>query len=149
MNGGAVADHRARVGDTPQAGMVDSDLETCASEQLGIVMSTRLVAVRRLVIGKVARFPDPGAHLYRSGPGASLEGLEAAMTHFADRGVLAVADPAEAGDLFNRVVTGGAVARAMHPGDAGLLSAAWSANHSRECTRVFLAARETVPESAG
>ena len=148
MTGGAVADHRARVGEAPQAETVGRYLETYAREQLAVVITPRLMALRRLVIGEVTRFPDLGAHLYRNGPGASIDRLEAAIAHFGSRGALCVADPAAAADLFNWMVMGGAVARAMHLGDAGLPSAAWSAAHARECTRVFLAAYGPAPGPA-
>lgn len=140
MTGGAVAAHRARVDDAWAEVPVGAFLASYARAQLEVVMTPRLMALRRLVIGEVGRFPDLGAHLYRNGPAVSLGRLAAAMEGYTARGALQLRDPVEAADLFNWMVMGGAIARAMHLGDAGLPSAEWCAAHATECTRVFLAA---------
>ena len=103
-------------------------------------MTPRLLALRRLVIGEVGRFPELGAHLYQHGPAVSLGRLTAALKAYVAKGALQIDDPAEAADLFNWMVMGGAMARAMHLGDSAVPDGDWCAAHARECTRVFLAA---------
>lgn len=139
MTGQAVSDHRAAVGDFTGDQPVAEFLEHYAREQLAIVLTPRLMALRRLVIGEAGRFPDLGRHLYASGPGASLARLTRAMEGYHARGEVAVPDPAAAAALFNWMVMGGPTTRAMHLGDACLPDPGWCAAHARECTRVFLA----------
>ncbi|MEC7764629.1 MAG: TetR/AcrR family transcriptional regulator [Pseudomonadota bacterium] len=140
MTGGAVAAHRARVGDFAGEVPVARFLEDYAREQLSIVLTPRLMALRRLVIGEANRFPDLGRHLFDTGPGASLERLTLAMSGYAAQGELKIGDPGAAASLFNWMVMGGPTAEIMHLGDAAIPSPDWCRAHAAECTRVFLAA---------
>ncbi len=140
MTGRALAAHRARIDEPATDEPARAFLDAYARAQLEVVMTPRLMALRRLVIGEVGRFPDLGAHLYQHGPAVSLARLTAALEAYAARGALRIDDPAAAADLFNWMVMGGAMARAMHLGDSALPDAGWCADHARECTGVFLAA---------
>jgi TetR/AcrR family transcriptional repressor of mexJK operon len=140
MTGGAVAAHRARVGDFAGDVPVARFLEDYAREQLAIVLTPRLMALRRLVIGEANRFPDIGRHLFDTGPGASLDRLTRVMEGYAAQGSLNVPDPREAAKLFNWMVMGGPTAEIMHMGDDAIPGQDWCRAHAAECTRVFLAA---------
>lgn len=140
MTGGAVAAHRARVGDFVGDVPVARFLEDYAREQLAIVLTPRLMALRRLVIGEANRFPDLGRHLFDTGPGASLDRLTHAMAGYRAQGELACDDPREAAKLFNWMVMGGPTAEIMHMGDAAIPEPDWCRAHATECTRVFMSA---------
>ncbi|MAM61882.1 TetR/AcrR family transcriptional regulator [Maritimibacter sp. UBA3975] len=140
MTAGAVAAHRARVGDFTGQQPVADFLEHYAREQLAIVLTPRLMALRRLVIGEANRFPDLGRHLFDTGPGASLERLTQAMEGYGAQGDIVVSQPHEAAKLFNWMVMGGPTAEIMHMGDSAIPEPDWCRAHAAECTRVFLAA---------
>lgn len=140
MTSGAVAAHRDRVGDFDPDLPVARYLEDYAREQLAIVLTPRLMALRRLVIGEANRFPDLGRHLFDTGPGASLDRLTHTIEGYATIGALTVPDAREAAKLFNWMVMGGPTAEIMHMGEAAIPAPDWCDRHAAECTRVFLAA---------
>ena len=115
-------------------------LQDYAERQMAVVLTPKLLALRRLVIGEVARFPDLARALYDSGPARAIESLAATIQTFADRGLLTVSDPTEAATTFNWMVMGGPLHEVMLLGDAVRLNRADQRRHAAECVRIFLAA---------
>src|SRR5260370_2096660 len=64
-----------------------------AVRQLQIVLTPRIVRLRRLVIGEVSRFPELGEALYSGGPGRAIISLAATFERLAAGGVLAFRNP--------------------------------------------------------
>ena len=119
---------------------VERYLEEFAARQLEIVMTPRLMKLRRMVIGEHVRFPALGEMLHRRGPGRSIARLAEVVDHFVEKGELRAADPSIAASFFNWLVMGGPTNDAMLLGDRSFLDAAARRTHSRESVRIFMAA---------
>jgi TetR/AcrR family transcriptional repressor of mexJK operon len=111
-----------------------------AHRQLTIVLTPRLMQLRRLVIGEVGRFPELAKVLYERGPGRALSALEANFKSLAKRGLLEVDDTKMAASHFNWLVMSDALNRAMLLGDGAIPKPAELRRHAAEGVRVFLAA---------
>jgi TetR/AcrR family transcriptional repressor of mexJK operon len=135
--GDAVQGEIARLGEEDD---VAATLDAYADRQLAVVLTPRLMQLRRLVIGEAARFPDLGRALYEGGPGRAIAGLAQAFARWKERGLLAIGDPAVAAAEFNWLVMGDPVNRAMLLGDAAIPDAAALRSHAAQATRTFLAA---------
>jgi len=145
----AIVDRMTRdAGDEVQRDIRDPDTDDdvaaylldYADRQLSIVLTPRLMQLRRLVIGEAGRFPELGKALHAGGPGRAIAGLAAAFARWGDRGLLAIDDPEVAATHFNWLVMGAAVNRAMLLGDAGIPSGEVLHRHAVDGVRVFLAA---------
>lgn len=119
---------------------LEAELLAYAERQLTIVLTPRLMQLRRLVIGEAARFPKLGEALYEGGPARAISALTAAFTRWADRGLLVLDDPAVAATHFNWLVMGEAINRAMLLGDEAIPGAAILRRHAADGVRAFLAA---------
>ena len=64
-----------------------------AEGQLSVVLTPRLMQLRRLVIGEVSRFPELAAALYEGGPGRAIASLTTLFEDLAARGLLTIDDP--------------------------------------------------------
>lgn len=106
---------------------------------LNIVLTPRLLQLRRLVISETDRFPELGKALYEGGPGRAIAGLAAALRRWADRGLLALDDPMIAATQFNWLVMGDPVNRAMFFGSVHF-SPKQQKRHLTQSVRIFLAA---------
>jgi TetR/AcrR family transcriptional regulator, mexJK operon transcriptional repressor len=115
-------------------------LLTFARQQMEIVLSPRLMQLRRVVIGEVGRFPDLGRLLHDRGPGRSIKSLAAALSGFKQKGQLQMADTHQTASLFNWLIMGGPVNDAMLLGDGAIPGKAKQNRHASECVRVFLSA---------
>lgn len=111
-----------------------------ALRQLTVVLTPRLMQLRRLVIGEVARFPELAQVLYDGGPRRAMGMLAQLFATLAERGLLRIADPQEAAIHFNWLVMAEAVNRAMLLGDAAIPSEAELRQQAESGVRVFLAA---------
>lgn len=111
-----------------------------AERQLTVVMTPRLMQLRRLVIGEVGRFPELGRVLFAGGPKRAMDALAAAFARLAARGLLVLDDPAIAASHFNWLVMSAPLNRAMLLGDAAIPDPAELHGHTAEAVRVFLAA---------
>lgn len=111
-----------------------------AITQLTVVLTPRLMQLRRLVIGEVARFPELAWVLYESGPKRAISQLAAHFEQFAERGLLKVEDPTLAASHFNWLVMAEPVNRAMLLGDGSIPSGPELGRHARRSVQVFLAA---------
>ncbi|MBW8745216.1 MAG: TetR/AcrR family transcriptional regulator [Sphingomonas sp.] len=118
-------------------------LEDYAYRQLRIVITPRLMQLRRMVIGEAGRFPELGKALYESGPKRAMAAMEAMFRHLADRGLLRIDDPSVAASHFNWLVMSQPLNQAMLLGDAGIPEAEALRRHAAEAVHVFLAAYGT------
>ena len=121
-------------------GDVAGYLEQYAAGQLAIVMTPRLLKLRRLVIGEVGRFPALARALSENGPQRAIRSLAVAMTALRDRGLLDFDDATETATTFNWLVMGAPVNDAMLLGDDAIPSPEAQRRHAAHATRVFLAA---------
>jgi TetR/AcrR family transcriptional regulator, mexJK operon transcriptional repressor len=111
-----------------------------AVRQLQVVLTPRILQLRRVVIGEVGRFPKLGAALYAGGPARAIASLAATFERLARHGLLSVRDPSLAATQFNWLIMGEPLNRAMLLGDAAIPSAKLLQDHAREAVRLFLAA---------
>jgi AcrR family transcriptional regulator len=111
-----------------------------AVRQLQLVLTPRILQLRRLVIGEVGRFPELGAALYGGGPGRAIAALAALFERLAARGLLAVRDPAVAAAQFNWLIMSAPLNNAMFLGDGAIPGPQALRAHAREGVRMFLAA---------
>jgi TetR/AcrR family transcriptional repressor of mexJK operon len=114
-----------------------------AYRQLSVVLTPRLMQLRRVVIGEANRFPDLGKALYESGPQRAMAAMATAFGHVADRGLLKIDDLAAAASHFNWLVMSAPLNQAMLLGDAGIPKPAALRRHAADAVRVFLAAYGT------
>lgn len=140
MTGAAADTVETQVVDPPETMPLAQFLLDFAATQLSIVMTPRLMQLRRLVIGEAQRFPDLGRALYDQGPGRSIRRLEKAFAGYAARGVMAAEDVHAAASFFNWLVMGAPVNDAMLLGDDTLPGDAAMEAHAWEAVRIFLAA---------
>ncbi|MDP3748646.1 MAG: TetR/AcrR family transcriptional regulator [Phenylobacterium sp.] len=116
------------------------ELLAYAERQLTVVLTPRLMQLRRLVIGEANRFPALGRALYDGGPGRAIAGLAMAFARWTERGLLAIEDPGAAASHFNWLVMGEPVNNAMLLGDESIPKPAALRRHAVDSVRVFLAA---------
>ncbi len=96
--------------------------------------------LRRLVIGEASRFPELAAVLYDRGP---LRAITALAVHFdilPQLRLLRIDSPREAASLFNWLIMGEPLNRAMLLGDGALMSGGKLRAHAARAVRVFLQA---------
>jgi TetR/AcrR family transcriptional regulator, mexJK operon transcriptional repressor len=115
-------------------------LRAYALRQLSIVLTPRIMQLRRLVIGEVARFPELAKVLYERGPGRAIGLLADLFRRLAKRGLLKIEDPVLAAEHFNWLVMSQALNQAMLLGDAAIPKPAELKRQAAEGVRVFLAA---------
>ena len=111
-----------------------------AVRQLQVVLTPRIVRLRRLVIGEVSRFPELGEAFYSGGPGRAIISLAATFERLAACGVLAIRNPSLAASQFNWLVMSAPLNRAMLLGDGAIPSASELQKHAAESVQLFLAA---------
>lgn len=119
---------------------VAAHLRDYARRQLEIVLTPRLMQLRRMVIGEGTRFPELGRALHDAGPGRAITAFAETLAAMNAAGVLAIADPQLAAEQFNWLIMGEPVNRAMLLGDAAIPDKAWLRQHADQGVRVFLAA---------
>ena len=115
-------------------------LHMYAYRQLTVVLTPRLMQLRRLVIGEVARFPELAKILYERGPHRAKVILAQTFQRLAARGLLVMDDPLLAASHFNWLVMSEPLNRAMLLGDDAIPKPAALRRHAAEGVRVFLAA---------
>jgi AcrR family transcriptional regulator len=118
---------------------LEAALGELARKLVAIVREPRLLELRRLVIGESARFPELGRTYFERGPGRTIDTLASEFERLADRGLLRVADPRLAAQLFNWMVLSIPLNRAMFS-PAPDFDAAELDRYADEAVRVFLAA---------
>ncbi len=115
-------------------------LRDYALTQLTVVLTPRLMQLRRLVIGEVARFPELARALYERGPKHAMSQLAATFEQLAERRLLTLDDPALAASHFNWLVMAEPVNRAMLLGDDSIPSGPELSRHAEQSVAVFLMA---------
>jgi TetR/AcrR family transcriptional regulator, mexJK operon transcriptional repressor len=128
------------VADPADAAELPAYLRDYAERQLEVVMTPRLLQLRRLVIGEVGRFPELARALYESGPNRAIAALAAVFSRLAERGMLSVDDPDVAASQFNWLIMAGPLNEAMLLGDEAIPDARARRRHVDEAVRTFLAA---------
>jgi TetR/AcrR family transcriptional regulator, mexJK operon transcriptional repressor len=122
------------------SGDIEADLRDLARRLLEGVMQSRLLQLRRLVIGEASRFPALGRTFYERGPGRTIAALAAAFERLAARGVLRVQDPELAAIHFNWLIMSAPLNQAMLLGSDEPPAPADLKRHADSGVRVFLAA---------
>lgn len=140
MTGGAGDDLQEQVADPTADIPLEAFLFDFASRQLAIVMTPRLLQLRRLVIAEAERFPELGQALNERGPMRSINRLARAFVGYRERGHLRMDDPRAAASFFNWLVMGAPTNDAMMLGSGHIPVPAALEAHAREATRIFLAA---------
>ncbi|MCD7059288.1 TetR/AcrR family transcriptional regulator [Pelagibacterium xiamenense] len=128
-----------------EAPAVDSEnvaayLEDYAFRQLYIVLTPRIMQLRRLVIGEVPRFPELAKVLYERGPMRAIATLARIFETLKARGVLAFEDAERTAAHFNWLVMSTPLNRAMLLGDDAIPGLEELRKEAHEGVRVFLAA---------
>lgn len=108
--------------------------------QLRVVLTPRIMQLRRLVIGEVGRFPELAQVLYKRGPMRALTELAELFTRLAGHGLLTLDDPMTAASHFNWLVMAAPLNQAMLLGDDAIPTDQELRRHAEEGVRVFLAA---------
>ena len=125
------------------SGDVEADLRDLARRQLALVIQPRILQLRRLVIGEVARFPELGRTFYDQGPGRTIAALAATFERLAARGLLQLDDPFLAAAHFNWLIMSIPLNRAMLLGDDEPPAPGDLDRYADTGVRVFLAAYGT------
>ena len=115
-------------------------LRSYAYRQLKIVLTPRLMQLRRVVIGEVNRFPELGKRLYECGPKRAIAAFAKTLAELADRGLLSIDDPPVAASQFNWLIMSEPLNQAMLLGDAAIPTQARLRRYADEGVRAFLAA---------
>jgi TetR/AcrR family transcriptional regulator, mexJK operon transcriptional repressor len=115
-------------------------LQMYAQRQLTVVLTPRLMQLRRLVIAEVARFPELAKVLYERGPQRAISAIAKTFERLAARGLLVIDDPLIAASHFNWLVMADPLNRAMLLGDEAIPKPQALRRHAAEGVRVFLAA---------
>lgn len=111
-----------------------------ALRQLTVVLTPRIMQLRRLVIGEVTRFPELARVLYERGPARAMAMLATVFQSLAERGLLQVDDPNVAAEHFNWLIMSAPLNQAMLLGDDAIPSQAELRRNAEAGVRVFLAA---------
>ncbi len=117
-----------------------SYLEGYAYRQLSVVLTPRVMQLRRVVISEVGRFPKLARVLYERGPVRAMHLLAEMLERLADRGLLSIPDYGVAASHFNWLVMSEPLNRAMLAGDEAIPNSAELRRIAREGVRVFIAA---------
>jgi TetR/AcrR family transcriptional repressor of mexJK operon len=122
------------------AARLDVYLTDYALRQLTVVLTPRVMQLRRLVIGEVPRFPELAKVLYERGPQRAITTLADIFARLARDGLLVVEDTMTAASHFNWLIMSQPLNQAMLLGDAAIPPPAALRKHVEEGVRVFLAA---------
>lgn len=147
-NAGSDAVHGA-IPELAPGGDLQAYLEEYANRQLAIVLTPRLMQLRRVVIGEAGRFPELGKALYESGPKRAMAAMASVLQGLADRKLLRIDNAAAAASHFNWLVMGQPLNQAMLGGDSAIPETAALRRHAAEAVSVFLAAFGAARETAG
>ena len=113
--------------------------------QLTIVLTPRIMQLRRLVIGEVTRFPELAKVLYERGPARAMATLASIFQQLGERGLLQIDDPKLAASHFNWLIMSDPLNQVMLLGDGAIPSKAELKRNAEAGVRVFLAAYGKPP----
>lgn len=145
MTGGAAQEIGENVDEVFDDRPVSDHLLNAAIDQLTIVLTPRLMQLRRMVIGEVERFPELGQSLYSHGPVKSINRIRLAIEHYTKIGQIVAYDPQAAATQFNWLIMGEPTNAAMLLGDEGIPHHEALHAHAREAVRIFLCAYGAKP----
>lgn len=145
MTGLAGDEHQQQVAEPEDDRPIAEYLLEFAELQLTIVMTPRLMQLRRLVIGEAGRFPELGKALHALGPQRSIDRLSRSFERYRRLGQVQADDLQAAAGFFNWLIMGGPVNDAMLLGDGAILPPEACRNHAEEAVRIFLAAYGARP----
>ena len=111
-----------------------------ALRQLTIVMTPRIMQLRRLVIGEVIVLPELARVLYERGPARAMAMLAVVFQGLAERNLLAIDKPEVAAEHFNWLIMSAPLNQAMLLGDDAIPSQSELQRNAEAGVRVFLAA---------
>ena len=117
-----------------------TDLQVFARRHLREVTQPHLVAMRRMIIAEVARFPELARHWHRAAPERAYATLAVQLARLADRGLLQVPDPRLAAQHLNHLILSILLDQAMFTGRTTPFDRRTVHRHADEAVRVFLAA---------
>jgi len=107
---------------------IEASLLTIATRFLDLVLSPEAIALNRILIGEVSRFPVLGEVFWAAGPERTRVQVEAFLRRAAAAGTLRVPDPRLAAEQFVALARGEIHLRSLlrleDPGDASALAAA-------------------------
>lgn len=107
---------------------IEASLLTIATRFLDLVLSPEAIALNRIIIGEVTRFPVLGEVFWAAGPERTRVQIEAFLRRAAAIGSLAVPDPRLAAEQFVALARGEIHLRSLlrleDPGDPAALAAA-------------------------
>lgn len=118
---------------------LEKDLHALASRFIRRIMRPELLALRRLVIGEVGRFPQIGEVWWRGGPARVTRELAPQLARLADKNELTLDDPVLAADHFNWLVLSVPLNAAMFQPGVHFTTAELD-NYAAAGVRAFLAA---------
>ena len=121
-------------------GTVVAFLEMYAYRLLSVVLTPRLMQLRRLVIGEASRFPEQAKIVYERGPHRAKWVTAKTLVGLAARGLLVIDDPMIAASHFNWLVMSDPLNKVMFLGDDAIPKPAALRRHAAEVVRVFFAA---------
>lgn len=121
-------------------GELEKYLQDYAYQQLTLVLTPRLMQLRRLVIGEVGRFPELAEILYEGGPRRAVAALALVFEKLAARKLLNIDDPVTAASHFNWLFMSAPLNQAMLLGDAAIPGKTELRRQAAEGARIFLAA---------
>lgn len=119
---------------------LEAYLHDYAQRLLTVVLTPRLMQLRRLVIAEAPRFPELAQVLYEQGPGRAANVMAQAFTQMRERGLLQFDDAMMASTQFNWLILGEPINRVMMLGDPAIPSAADLRRQAEAGIRTFLAA---------
>ena len=131
---------RDEVSELDECGDVAAYLEAYAYRQLSVVLTPRVMQLRRVVIAEVGRFPELAKVLYERGPARAMHLLAGLLERLAGRGLLVIDDYRTAASHFNWLVMAEPLNRAMLVGDEAIPKPVELRRFASEGVRVFLAA---------
>jgi TetR/AcrR family transcriptional repressor of mexJK operon len=107
---------------------IEASLTTIARRFLDLVLSPEVIALNRIIIGEVTRFPVLAQVFWEAGPERTRQQLETFFRRAGAAGVIAVPDPRLAAEQFAALARGEIHLRGLfrveEPGDPRALSAA-------------------------
>ena len=121
---------------------IEASLTAIASRFLDLVLSPEAIALNRIIIGEITRFPVLGEVFWAAGPERTRAQIEAFLNRAAQAGSLAFSDPRLAAEQFVALARGEIHLRSLlrleDPGDAAAFAAA-AANAVATFLRAFRA----------
>jgi TetR/AcrR family transcriptional regulator, mexJK operon transcriptional repressor len=136
---------QAEVAGLAETADLDAELRLVARHYLATVMQPAVLQLRRLVIGASHQLPGLAQEYYERAPERTIRALAGAFARLADRGLLAITDPAAAAAQFAFLVLGRALDKSLFCGDETFSGAELTAQAESGAT-TFLAAYAAAPD---